>query len=174
MAKYALITEIQKEASEAEWWMDQTEKDESLQIFVSFEEAKAEMKKAVRRLTESCGFFPSKGGKYEPIEEYVDISEEGDDDIEKLGKIISNTINKPDYCCEEEGLDIHDTDDGDWYFAFVGNKDFILADYYGKTLKMNIHNMTDAEKTYYFCYSESDDYGRTVNSITVRLYNDAK
>ncbi|MBQ3869442.1 MAG: hypothetical protein II777_02755, partial [Clostridia bacterium] len=32
----------------------------------------------------------------------------------------------------------------------------------------------DAEKPYYFSYSESDDDGRTVNAISVRLFTDAK
>ncbi len=171
--KYALLTEIKKETSNVEWWMDQTESTESMQIFDSFEEAKAEMRKAVKRITKKCEIFPFEGGKYEPIEEYVG----GffvDDDIEKLGEILSNTIKKADYFCEETDLDIHDTDDGDWYFAFVGNKDLILVDYYGKTLKMNIHNMTDTEKPYYFSYSECDDDGRTVNAISIRLFTDAK
>ena len=173
MAKYALLTEIKKEASKVQWWEDQTENTESLQIFDSFEDAKTEMRKAVRRITKNCEFFPFEDGKYEPVEEYVgDIG--SDEDIEKLGRILSNTIKKADYFCEETDLDIQDTDDGDWYFAFVGNKDLILVDYDGKTLKMNIHNMTDAEKPYFFSYFESDDEGRTVNAISIRLFTDAK
>ena len=48
--KYALLTEIKTEAIEVEWWMDQTDNTETLQIFDSFEDAKSEMRKAVKRL----------------------------------------------------------------------------------------------------------------------------
>ena len=168
--KYALLTEIKTEASEVEWWMDQTDNTETLQIFDSFEDAKSEMRKAVKRLAKKIEFFPFGRGKYEPFEEYLEY---GGEDIEKLSKIVNNTIKKDDYFCQETNLDIRDTDDGDWYFAFVGNKDLLLVDYYGKTLRMNIHYMTDAEKTYFFTYSECDDNGRIINSISVRLYNTA-
>jgi len=170
--KYALVTEIKTETNEVEWWMDQTDKTETLQIFDSFEEAKTEMRKAVKRLAKKCEFFPFEGGKYEPLEEYLEYG--SDEDIEKLGKIVNNTIKKDGYFCEDTNLDICDTDDGDWYFAFVGNKDLILVDYYGKTLRMNIHYMTDAAETYFFAYSECDDDGRLINSISVCLYNTAK
>lgn len=169
--KYVVLTEIKTEASEAEWWMEQTDNTETLQIFDSFEAAKSEMRKTVKRLAKKCEFFPFEGGKYEPLEEYLEY---GDEDIKKLGKIVNNTIKKENYFCQETNLDIQDTDDGDWYFAFVGNKDLLLVDYYGKTLKMNIHDMTDAAKTYFFTYSECDDDGRIVNSISVHLYNTAK
>ena len=169
--KYVLLTEIKTEASKVEWWMDQTDNTETLQIFDSFEDAKSEMRKAVKRLAKKCDFFPFEGGKYEPLAESLEY---GDEDIEKLGKIVNNTIKKDGYFCQESNLDICDTDDGDWYFAFVGNKDLLLVDYYGKTLKMNIHYMTDAEKSYFFIYSECDDDGRIINSISVRLYNTAK
>ena len=171
--KYALLTEIKTKANEVEWWMEQTDVTESLQIFDSFEEAKAEMRKVIKRIAKNSEFFPFEGGEYEPIVEY---SEYGDDDIGKLGKIVSSTIKRADYFCEDSDLDIHDTDDCDLYFAFVGNKDLILVDYYGKTLKMNVHNMADAEKPYYFIYTESDDDGdgELINSISIRLYCDSK
>lgn len=172
--KYALVTEIKTETNDVEWWMDQTDKTETLQIFDSFEEAKSEMRKAVKRLAKKCEFFPFEGGKYEPLEEYLEYGFCNDEDIEKLGKIVSNTIKKDGYFCEDANLDICDTDDCDWYFAFVGNKDLILVDYYRKTLRMNIHYMTDAVETYFFTYSERDNDGTLINSISVRLYNTAK
>ncbi len=38
---------------------------------------------------------------------------------------------------------------------------------------MNIHNMTDELKTYYFKYVDTDDYGK-VNGIVICLLSDAK
>lgn len=169
--EYALLIEVKTEASDVEWWMDQTDNTETLKIFNSFSCAKAEMRKAVKRFAKKCAFFPFNGGKYEPLEEYLEY---GDEDIKKLSEIVNNTIKKDSCFYQDSNLDIRDTDDGDWYFAFVGNKDLILVDYYGKTLKMNIHDMTDAKKTYFFTYSECDDDGRIINSISVHLYNTAK
>ena len=68
-------------------------------------------------------------------------------------------------------MDIQDTDDGDGYFAFVGNPNLILVDYYGKKLKFNVHNMDDSDKDYFFEYTETDDNGSVINEISVRLLN---
>lgn len=38
---------------------------------------------------------------------------------------------------------------------------------------MNIHNMTDELKTYYFKYVETDDFGKIVNGIVICLLSDA-
>lgn len=174
MANYVLLTEINAKAIKDEWWMDCTGSTESMRIFDTFEKAKAEMRKTIKHLAETCEFFPYKNGHYTPIEDYAeDIDEFDSDKIKKLGRIIDNTINNPDYCCKESDYNIADVDNVDWYFAFVGNKDFIVADHYEYTLKMNIHNMTDDSKSYYFNYFEADDYGRIVNFILIRLLNDA-
>lgn len=181
MARYAIVTEIKTEANEVEWWMDQTDSVEFLQIFDSFEEAKKEMRTAIRKIAKASKFFPLKGDKYEPIEEYCEpikeyygSTEEYGVDIKRLGEIVSNTIRREDYFCEEPDLDIRDTDDSNWYFALVANKDLVLVDYCGKTLKMNVHNMTDTQKQYYFDYTECDDDGRVINSISVGLYREGK
>ena len=166
MARYAIVTEIKTEANKAEWWMDQTDSVEFLRIFDSFEEAKKEMRTAIRIIAKASKFFPLKGDKYEPIEEYCEpikeyygSIEEYGVDIKRLGEIVSHTIRREDYFCEEPDLDIRDTDDSNWYFALVANKDLVLVDYCGKMLKMNVHNMTDTQKQYYFDYTECDEEG---------------
>jgi len=175
MAKYVLLTEVKREANDVEWWMDQTNTtEETVQFFNSFEEAKTAMRKTVKRVVKNCDFFPLKNGGYVPIEQHMESYLDGDgENIRSLGKVICNAINKTDYFCE--GLeDIKDTDNGDRYYAIVGNESDILVDYYGIALKMNIHNMTDAVKSYYFDYSEFDDYGVLINAISIRLLNNAK
>ncbi|MBE6647292.1 MAG: hypothetical protein E7611_06625 [Ruminococcaceae bacterium] len=162
MAEYVLFTEIETLEN----------RGENVQIFKDFEEAKSTMRKMIKRIAHKCDFFPlDKDGKYTPIEEYAEY---GDDDIALLGKIICNTINNPSYVYEDaKSLYIQDTDDGDLYFAFVGNEDLILADYYGKTLKTNVHNMSDPNNSYFFIYNEMDD-GDPINFISVRLVSTAK
>lgn len=179
MARYAIVTEIKTEANEVEWWMDQTDSVEFLRIFDSFEEAKKEMRTAIRIIAKASKFFPLKGDKYEPIEKYYGSIEESSEygvDIKRLGEIVSNTIRREDYFCEEPDLDIRDTDDSDWHFAFVANKNLVhveyYVNYYVKTLKMNVHNMTDPQKQYYFDYTECDEEGRVINSISVGLYRE--
>lgn len=172
MAEYVLFTEIKTSENRTEWWQDLTKSEENVQIFKTFEEAKSTMRKTIKRIAHQCDFFPlDKDGKYTPIEEYAEY---GDDDIALLGKIICNTINKPSYVYKDvKSLDIQDTDDGDLYFAFVGNEDLILADYYGKTLKTNVHNMSDPNNSYFFIYNETYD-GNPINFISVRLLSTAK
>ena len=192
MAKYILWTEIKTKAENAEWWGEQTDCKETVKIFDSFDTAKSEMRKTVKRVVKKCDFAPFENGEYEPLRGFCDstphlmpaengeyelvigTAEEGG--VHALGEIIRKIVSDPDYFCEDTDLDVKDTDDANWNFAFVGNKDSILADYdyYGKTLKMNIHNMTDSAKPYYFIYEDTDDDGRVVNAISVRLLTDAK
>ena len=167
--KYVLLTEIKTEASEAEWWMDQTDRTASLQIFETFEEAKTAMRKSVKQAAKSCKFFPFKGGRYQPIEKKRQY-----DGYAKLGEIVNNTIKTPDYVCEETDFDMESVDNYNRWYAFVGNKDFILADDCDTRLSMNIHDMSDAEKSYYFEYTEIDDDERVVNAISIRLLNEAQ
>ncbi len=71
--KYALVTEIKTEASEVEWWMDQTDNTETLQIFDSFEDAKSEMRKAVKRLVKKVIFSLSKVANMSPLRNTWDM-----------------------------------------------------------------------------------------------------
>lgn len=173
MTKYILHTEIKSSENRTEWWQDLTVNEETVQIFDTFEKARATMRKTIKSIAHKCDFFPlDEDGRYTPIEEYAEYS---DEDIELLGKIIHNTINKPSYVYKDaKSLDIQDTDDGDLYFAFVGREDLILADYYGKKLKTNVHNMSDPNNSYFFIYNETDDYGNPLNLIYVRLLSTAK
>ena len=50
MAKYILLTEIKTKAKDAEWWMEQTDDNAAVKIFDSFETAKVEMRKTVKRV----------------------------------------------------------------------------------------------------------------------------
>lgn len=66
--------------------------------------------------------------------------------------MISKTIIHPQYIHPDiQNLNLKDTDDADWYFAFAANPDVVFIDYYDYgTLSFNIHNMLDDKKTYYF------------------------
>lgn len=172
MAKYVLLAKIRRPAIK-EWWDSPTEGEESIRIFDTFEEAKSVMRKAITRIVKKSDFFPmEKDGTYSPLAEYAEY---GDEDIERLGEIIRKTLTSPSYECKEaEDLDIQDTDDGDHYFAFVGNKDLLLADYYGTYLKMNVHNMSDPNGSYFFLFEDTDDDGTVTNVIALRLLSTAK
>lgn len=173
MAKYALLMELKTNSDKDVWWMNHTDGATLLQVFDSFEEAKAEMRKTVTQVIKKCDFFPLKDGQYEPTEDWSKYTSDYQD-IQKLGDIICKTINNPDYFCKDTDFDIMSMDHADWCFAFVGNKDFILVDYYGKRLNMNIHNMTDNIKPYYLSYVETNVDGKVVYSILISLLNDAK
>ena len=131
------------------------------------------MAEAIKTLTKKNSFFPFKRGKYQPYEEYWQDCEEfiGEDPQAVLfRKVLTDMLSDP--CAEIEGikgLNYQDTDDADWYFAFVGGKKSILVDYYDYRLETNIHNMTDELKTCFFNYTETDDDGRVLNGIEVRL-----
>ena len=198
MAKYILLTEVKTRAEDAEWWDEQTDNEEAVKVFDSFETAKAEMRKTVKRVLKKCDFAPFENGEYRPLRNFCEknphfapvgdgkyelIIGYGDEEkkgIRTLREIIRKVVSNPDYFCEDTHLDVKNTDDANCQFAFVGNKDFILADCenYGKTLKMNIRNMTDSSKPYYFIYEETDFDGSNdstvINAIPVRLLTDAK
>lgn len=94
--------------------------------------------------------------------------------VDEPDKVIRKTIEDPTYSCENPAFHVKYIDGGDCYCAFVGDKDMILAkDYCGKTLKMNIHNMTSRAKPYYFLYEETEfDGGKentVIHAISVRL-----
>ena len=89
----------------------------------------------------------------------------------KIGEIIGKTVIDPDYFCENPTY-IRDTPLFDQWYAFVSRDDLIRSDYFGKSLIMNIHNMTDELKTYYFKYVDTDDYGK-VNGIVICLLSEA-
>ena len=171
--KYVLTTVVRKEKANAEWWDSQTTNKEEVRLFDTFEEAKDAMAEAIKTLTKKNSFFPFKRGKYQPYEEFWQDCDEfiGEDPQAQLfRKVLTNVLSDPGAEIEGiKGLDYHDTDDGDWYFAFVGGKKFILVDYYDSRLETNIHNMTDEHKSYYFTFAESDDEGRVINGIEVRL-----
>ncbi len=56
MAKYALTMEINTVSDDVIWW-DVDDNIKLLQVFESFEEAKAEMRKTVTRVIKNCDFF---------------------------------------------------------------------------------------------------------------------
>lgn len=169
MAKYALTMEINTVSDDAFWW-EVDDNIKLLQVFESFEEAKAEMRNTVTRVIKECDFFPLKNGLYlaEDCPEYT-----GQENAKKVGEIIGKTVVDPDYFYENPTY-IRDTPLFDRWYAFVSHKDLIRSDYFGKSLIMNIHNMTDELKTYYFKYVETDDYGKIVNGIVICLLNDAE
>ena len=124
------------------------------------------MRNTICRLVAECVFFPADEGRFEAFDEY-DYGE-----VKRLDKIVTKILTDPKYFCDNaEDFDVQDTDDADWYFAFVGNPDLILVDFYGKKLKFNVHNMDDSGKDYFFEYTETDDDGRVINEISVRLLN---
>ena len=166
MSKYVVITEVKSEAHDVEWWMDQTNSKITVEIKDEFRAARESMRNTICKLTAECDFFPADEGHFEAFDEY-DYGE-----VEELDEIVTEILTDPTYFCDSaEDFDVQDTDDGDWYFAFVGNPGLILVDYYGKKLKFNVHNMDDSGKDYFFEYTEIDDDGRTINEISVRLLN---
>lgn len=166
MSKYVVITEVKSEAHDVEWWMDQTNSKITVEIKDEFRAARELMRNTICKLTAECDFFPADEGHFEAFDEY-DYGE-----VEELDEIVTEILTDPTYFCDSaEDFDVQDTDDGDWYFAFVGNPGLILVDYYGKKLKFNVHNMDDSGKDYFFEYTEIDDDGRTINEISVRLLN---
>lgn len=65
IAKYILLTEIKTKAKDAEWWMEQTDNNAAVKIFDSFETAKVEMRKTVKRVLKKWdNFAPFLGGWY--------------------------------------------------------------------------------------------------------------
>ncbi len=150
MTKYYLISETFTEKKEAEWWDEQTDRATNINAFVSFENAEKAMRKMIKKLTENCGFFPMDNMIYRPVEEHGLY----DDKMKKLNRIICKTVTTTDFTAKDfDNLDIHDTDDADHYFAFVANRDLILAYNDCSTesvLKMNVHNMDNEFKKYFF------------------------
>ncbi len=143
MTQYIVLTEIKRETQDVEWWMDQTDNTETVQIFDSFDEARIAMRKTVKKLVKSSGIIPFDSEGYEPLSEFL---EDEDEEMCLLNEIITKTIQDPQYSYDSvDDLDIKFTDDANWYFALVGSPNLILADCYGKTLKTNIHNMRDME-----------------------------
>lgn len=177
-AQYILITKVMKEAKNVEWWEGQTTGEEEVRVFGTFAYAKEALITAVKTLTKKCAFFPYKRGKYLPYEEYwQDCKEfiEEDPQAVLFRKVLSAVLSNPG--SEPEGieeLDYQDTDDGDWYFAFVGGKDLIHVYNDGRRLETNIHRMSDDTQTYYFDYTEENDDGMVINGISIRLLNTAK
>lgn len=169
MAKYLVLTEVKTQKGNAEWWMDKTDSKIGIEIKDSFDEARDFMRSTISKLAEKCDFFPFEEGCFEPLYEY----EEEIEGVAELGKIVSNVIEDPNYFCPDAAkFNIEETDDGDWTFAFVANKDMILADCECVTLKFNVHSMDDCDKEYYFKYTEcNEDDGSTVNAISVRMFN---
>jgi len=168
MAKFVLMTEVKTLREIAEWWECQNDTETEVQLFESFDEAKLATRKTIRRLTRKHDFFPLKrGGGYAPLEQFAHGY---DEDLTLLAKIVRYTLGKPEYVYENpSSLDIRATDDGDHYIAFVGTKDLILAEYYGQTLRMNVHNMSDPKNDYFFTYKDSDESDIPTCEISVRL-----
>ena len=164
MDKYVLLVEIKNSSTE--------ESTEKVQIFDTFDDAKNAMRKAIKNITLKCKFFPRlKGGKYEPAEI---CAEQGEDkSFALLAQIIRNTISDPEYSHKDvKTLNIEEFLNCDWwtgYIVLVANTELILVDFFGKTLKMNIHNMNNVKKTYFFFYNEVDENNDPVASISVRL-----
>lgn len=166
MSKYVVLTEVKSEARDVEWWMDQTNSETAVELKDEFEVARESMRNTICKLTAECDFFPADEGHFGAFDKY-DYGE-----VKKLNEIVTRILTEPMYFFDSAAeFDIQDTDDGDWYFAFVGNPDLILVDYYGKKLKFNVHNMDDSRKDYFFEYTETDDDGRIINEISVRLLN---
>lgn len=172
MKKYVLTAEVRREASDVEWWMDQTDSEITAQVFDSFPEAKLAMRKTVKKLAAACDFFPFEGKRYAPVEEY--LSDVCDEDIAELSDIISRTITDTGYEADDPQLSIEDIDSTDGYLAFVAKPECVVAEYYSWSLKFNIHHMAKAAAPYFFEYAETDDEGTVVNSITVRLQQTGK
>lgn len=165
MAKYVVLTEVKSEINDIEWWMDQTSSKITVEVKNKFEVARELMRKNICKLAAECDFFPADEGRFEVFDAY------DYDEVEKLDEIVTEILTNPKYFCENtEDFDIQDTD-SDCYFAFVGNSDLILVDYFDKKLKFNVHNMDDQEKDYFFEYSETDDDGSIINAISIRLLN---
>ena len=172
--QFVLITTVGREATGVEWWMEQNDKTESVRFFDSFEAAKLEMRKTVKKLVSTCEFFPFENKRYTPLEDFIE-DVDGDEELELLSNILRKTVTDPQYTyTNPEKLAIQDTDDGDWYFAFVGNKDLLLVQNGDTTLSCNIHVMNDSAKHYYFSFSETDEEGRIINCISVQLLNNGK
>ena len=175
-AKYILLTTVKKEVKNVKWWDSHTKDSEEVRIFDSFEEAKNAMVEAIKTLTKKNAFFPFKRGRYQPYEEFWRDCEYGEDPQDVFFRdVLTSVLKDPGSKIEGvEKMDYQDTDDGDWYFAFVGNKKRLLADYYEHVLDTNIHNISDELQTYYFVYRKTDDYGIPLDEISVRLLNTGK
>lgn len=152
------------------------------EIFDSFTEASNNMREMVKQLVMKSDCFPFDDScKYLPIVEYLDdISECIDENEAKIWKeidtLITKTIMQPQYVHPDiQNLNFKDTDDANWYFAFVVNSDIVYIDYYEQgILSFNIHNMQNNKKTYYFEYTCQDDEGQIINKISVKLTNNIK
>ena len=168
MPTYVLLTEIERKASE--WWADPSkDRTEEIRIFTVYNDARIALRRKIIKLAKEWAFLPFDS---EPAGAYEGGAAPGDENIERIRSIIGRTISEPSYVCEDaETLNIRDADDAEHSFAFVGNGNLILADYHGKKLEMNIHDMTDVYKPYFFSYRELDDCGELVGAVSVRLLN---
>ena len=179
MSRYALIIERKKHGvdDDEKWWLLLSNVKSNLLIFDSFEDAKIAMRNKVKEICSSED-IPFNNGKYEPLEKFMsDIDydcEEDEYELKRFSEILSNTVFNVDYSLDDPDLDVEYDDFSDWYFAFIGNNERLLVDYYDKILETNVHDMSDDSKLYWLTYKQYDDYEKSdlSSEITITLYKE--
>ena len=69
----------------------------------------------------------------------------------------------------KEILKVKEVDDADWYFAFSGTPQSIVAFSWATKLKTNVHNKANAKDGFYFYYSEYDEDTDETKSISLKI-----
>lgn len=182
MARYALIIERKKHGVEDDekWWLLLSNIKSNLLIFDSFEEAKIAMRNEVKEIC-SGEDIPFNNGRFAPLEEHMSfMSDMGNDteadwyELKRFSEILSNTIFNVEYSFEDRDFDLQEYDELCQYYAFIGNNDRLLVDYYDKMLETNIHDMTDDSKLYWLTYIkyEDDEKCNLSSEISITLYKE--
>ena len=164
MARYAILIERKNHrADDGKRWLLFSKIKSNLLIFDSFEEAKIAMRNEVKEIC-SGEDIPFNNCRFAPLEEHMSfMSDMGNDTeadwykLKRFSEILSNTIFNVDYSLEGLDLDVEEYDDLCDYYAFIGNNDRLLVDYYNKVLETNVHNMTDDSKLYWLTYKQYED-----------------
>ena len=181
MARYALIIERKNHrVDDGKRWLLFSDVKTNLFIFDSFEDAKIAMRNKVKEICSSKD-IPFNNGRFAPLEEHMSfMSGMGNDTeadwykLKRFSEILSNTVFNVDYSLEGLDLDVEEYDDLCDYYAFLGNNDRLLVDYYNKVLETNVHNMTDDSKLYWLTYKQYQDDEKydILSEISITLYKE--
>ena len=176
--RYVMTYALQKKAEATSWWQNLTEDVENgALVFDTFEAAKVAMRQKITELMGKIENSPIADGHFQPIRTYLEDIDDDDkeytDGLALLDEIIFKTVTMPDYEYKDDP-DFEDDDWGDCYFAFSGDANEIRVIYYGQNLFLNVCNMEDASKKYFFTYEECSEQeylcGDLVNGVTVQLF----
>ena len=167
MKKFIVTKEIMTKREIQDWFLP-SGSNMTTAIFGGFDDAKEYMQKEI---VSACKQTRINEKECYPCTEWVRHASVKDNlCILYLNEMITKTIYDPAYKIRDiNALDIRKVDESERSYAFFANRNIMVAQYKGISVKLNIFNMDSVSSPYFFEYTQTNEKGEIKKMIKITL-----